>query len=320
MTDVPPSAGSAPDAPWQGRADSRPALSLVAMPRRRGDILALAREAEERGFPALACPSLGGAVALCGSLAHETSAIRFFTAVQPIYYAHASELATTASHIGEVSGGRFGLGIGVSHDAVTRRLKVDTGRPLEDVTNYVQVMRANERFGGALPPLHLAAMRDKMLSLAVRIGDGAIWANASLAHTPGQIARVGIPEGFMLSNMIPTVISDDRSAANAINRRTMRTYVQWPNYRNYWRAAGYAEEMDAVEAALGDGASATDDEAVTAAMSDRWLHDCTAGGPVSLVRERFEQWRAAGVLPIAVMSSTSGGQAKAVRELFDAYA
>jgi alkanesulfonate monooxygenase SsuD/methylene tetrahydromethanopterin reductase-like flavin-dependent oxidoreductase (luciferase family) len=314
VTDVPtPGSAGSPDR-------DRPAVSLVATPRRRADILDLAVEAERRGFPGIACPSLGGAMALCVSLSHVTRSIGFRTAVQPIYYAHASELATTASHIDEISGGRFALGIGVSHDAVTRRLRVETGRPLADIADYVSVMRANERFGGKLPPLHLAAMRDRMLALATEIADGAIWANASLAHTPSQIARVGIPEGFALSNMIPTVIDDDRAAADAINRRTMRTYVQWPNYRNYWRSAGYAEEMDAIEAALGDGSSPPDDDAVRAAMSDRWLRDCTVGGPVALVRERFEQWRAIGVLPIAVMSSTGGGQAKAVRELFDAYA
>lgn len=318
MTDV-PATGPQPS-PWQGETGSKPALSLVATPKRRADILELASEAERRGFAGLACPSLGGAVALCVSLAHVTSTIRFWTSVQPIYYAHASELAHSASHIHEVSGGRFALGIGVSHDAVTRRLKVATGKPLADIEAYVAVMRSSERFGGALPPIHLAAMRDKMLALSARIGDGAIWANASLEHTPGQIARAGLPSGFPLSNMIPTVIDDDRAAAEAVNRRTMKTYVGWANYRNYWRAAGYVEEMDAIEAALGDGSAPPDDEAVKAAMSDRWLRDCTIGGPAPHVRDRLEQWRTTGVLPIAVMSSVSGGQAKAVRELFDAYA
>jgi hypothetical protein len=38
------------------------------------------------------------------------------------------------------------------------------------------------------------------------------------------------------------------------------------------------------------------------------------------VRDRFEDWMSLGVLPIAVMSSTTGGQAVAIRQLFDAYA
>ena len=55
-------------------------------------------------------------------------------------------------------------------------------------------------------------------------------------------------------------------------------------------------------------------------MSDRWLHDVTLGGSVARVRDGLAAWAEMGVLPIAVMSSTSGGQAKAVGELFAAYA
>jgi alkanesulfonate monooxygenase SsuD/methylene tetrahydromethanopterin reductase-like flavin-dependent oxidoreductase (luciferase family) len=115
--------------------------------------------------------------------------------------------------------------------------------------------------------------------------------------------------------MIPTVIDDDRTAADAVNRRTMSGYVTLPNYRNYWREAGYAEEMAAIEAAL----SAGQRDRVPELMSDRWLHDVTLGGSVAQVRDGLEAWADLGVLPIAVMSSTSGGQAKAVAELFAAY-
>jgi hypothetical protein len=55
-------------------------------------------------------------------------------------------------------------------------------------------------------------------------------------------------------------------------------------------------------------------------MSDKWLDDCTISGPKERVREQLAAWAATGVQPIAVMSSTSGGQAKAINELFDLYA
>ena len=53
--------------------------------------------------------------------------------------------------------------------------------------------------------------------------------------------------------MIPTCISDDEEAAKAVNRRTLTGYAMLPNYRNYWKEAGYVEEMEAVEAALARG-------------------------------------------------------------------
>lgn len=295
----------------------RPALSIVATAGKRQAMLDVAVEAENRGFSGIACPSLGGTMGLCVSLAHVTHSINYWTSIQPIYYSHPVEAANTCSHINEMSGGRFRFGIGVSHGPVTSRLGVETGKPLTDIRNYVEAMRGNERFGGALPPIYLATLRNKMLELATEISQGAIWANASLSHVAPQLSEVPAArrEGFFLSNMIPTVIDDDRDAARAVNRKTLTGYVSLPNYRNYWRAAGYVEEMDAIENAIDSG----NRETVTSLMSDKWLDDCTISGPASFARDRFSEWAESGVHPIAVMSSTSGGQAKAIGELFAAY-
>jgi len=295
----------------------RPALSVVATATKRQAMLDIAVEAENRGFSGIACPSLGGTMGLCVSLAHVTHSINYWTSIQPIYYSHPVEAANTCSHINEMSGGRFRYGIGVSHGPVTSRLGVETGKPLTDIRNYVAAMRANEKFGWALPPIYLATLRNKMLELATEISEGAIWANASLSHVAPQLSEVPAArkEGFFLSNMIPTVIDEDRDAARAVNRKTLTGYVSLPNYRNYWRAAGYVEEMDAIENAINAG----ERDKVTTLMSDKWLDDCTISGSASFARDRLAEWAASGVHPIAVMSSTSGGQAKAIGELFAAY-
>lgn len=296
---------------------SLPAVSVVAVPRKRAAIIELAVEAEQRGFSGLALPSLGATMGLAVSLAHATTHIPYWTSIQPIYYSHPVEAANTAAHIHELASGRFRFGIGVSHGPVTSRLGVQTGRPLADMTDYVARMRAQERFGGELPPIWLATLRDRMLALATEIADGAVWANASLRGIPRQLSEspVGRRTEFALANMIPVVIDDDVAAARAVNRRTMTGYVILPNYRNYWRTAGWVEEMDAIEAALEAG----DRDALPSLMSDAWLDDCTVSGSASHVRDRLSQWQAVGVQPVAVMSSTSGGQAKAIGELFAAY-
>lgn len=302
-----------------GRHDAPPALSLVASPTKRGLVLELASEAERRGFPAIACPTLGSALGLCASLAHVTRSLRFFTAIQGIYGNSVSEIGSLSSHIHEVSAGRFALGLGVSHEPMVRRLGVTMGPPLADMRSFVDALRSNEKYGGPLPPIYVAALRNRMLDLASQIASGALWANASRTHTATQMQRIPAEarrSGFYLANMIPTVIDEDRAAAAEINRRTMSTYVRLPNYRNYWKAAGYVEEMEAIERALAEGSP----KDVTASMSDRWLADCTLFGTPNEVREGFEKWRSMGVEPIAVMSSTSGGQIKAVQELFAAYA
>lgn len=73
--------------------------------------------------------------------------------------------------------------------------------------------------------------------------------------------------------------------------------------------------MEAIESAIAEGN--TNDHAHL--MSDRWLEDCTLFGTPEDVRNGFLRWRALGIEPIAVMSSTSGGQVKAIGELFDVY-
>lgn len=302
--------------------DVRPAISLVASPTRRGGVLQLAADAERHGFTHVACPSLGAAMPLCTSLAHTTTTLKYFTSIQPIYLAHAVEAGNTAAHIHEISGGRFAFGIGVSHGPVTQRLGVETGKPLADIRGYVAAMRANEKFGGALPPIYLATLRDKMLDLAVEIADGALWANASLRGIPRQVGRIA-PEKratFFMANMIPTVVSDDIEAARAVNRRTLVMYATLPNYRNYWRDAGHESQVEAFEQVLKSAPRDRLGDELTAVMRDEWLDDCTISGPASVVRDRFAAWLATGVMPVAVMSAVDGGQAKGVANLFAVYA
>ncbi|MEY3315687.1 MAG: hypothetical protein RIS81_196 [Actinomycetota bacterium] len=299
----------------------RPAVSMVAPAKKRHAILELARRAEELKFAGIACPSLGATMGLCVSLAHSTNEIKFWTSIQPIYYSHAIEMANTAAHIHEVSNGRFALGLGVSHGPVIDRLGATTATPLADIKNYLATMKAQERFSGDLPPIYLAALRNKMMHLASEISNGAIWANASRKSIATQIAL--LPDSkrsnMFLANMIPTVISDDVEAARAIHRKTLVGYVTLPNYRNYWRACGYGEQIDAFEKILSESAKESRNTEIISAMDNEWLDDCTISGDVDTVRERLYGWSQIGVLPIAVMSSTSGGQAQAISQLFDAF-
>ncbi len=299
----------------------RPAVSMVAPAKKRQAILDLARRAEELNFAGIACPSLGATIGLCVSLAHSTNVIKFWTSIQPIYYSHAIEMANTAAHIHEISNGRFGLGLGVSHGPVINRLGATTATPLADIKNYLETMKAQERFSGDLPPIYLAALRNRMLQLASDISDGAIWANASRKNIALQLAL--LPESrrseMFLANMIPTVISDDIEAARAIHRKTLVGYVTLPNYRNYWRACGYHEQIDAFEKILTESAKESRNAEIISAMDNEWLDDCTLSGDADTVRENLYGWSQLGVLPIAVMSSTSGGQVQAIGQLFDAF-
>ncbi len=297
-----------------------PALALAAVPGRRKTTIELAQEIERRGFAGIYCASFGDSMGLCVSMAHATNTIRFGTAIAQIYVRHPFEMAQQAAYLHEVSDGRFVMGLGVSHGPTNDRLGVATGKPLSDMRRYVEQMRAASKQVGELPPIVLATLREKMVDLSVEIGDGAVWANASRSHMAASLAHVPAERktaGFYIGDMLPTCIDDDREAAAAVSRRTLTSYLMLPNYRNYWKEAGYVEEMEAIEKALAAG----DRDSLPGLMTDRWLADSTLFGTKAEVMNGLEAWFAAGVTtPILVPSSTKGGQLKAFEEIFAAFA
>ncbi len=296
-----------------------PAVALAAAPGRRKWTVEAAQEIERRGFQGAYCASFGDAIGLCVSMAHATTTLRFGTSIPPIYLKHPFDLAQQAAYIHELSGGRFVLGLGVSHGPMNERLGVATGKPLSDTRRYVEQLRAAEKQVGELPPIVLASLRTKMTQLAAEIGQGAVWANASRSHMATSLSHLPAEKrdgDFFIGDMIPTCIDDDRDAAANVMKRVLSGYVILPNYRNYWKEAGYAEEMEAIEQALAAG----DRERVNGLMSDRWLADSTLFGSKADVLAGLEAWFATGVkTPILVPSSTSGGQVKAFDELFTAF-
>jgi alkanesulfonate monooxygenase SsuD/methylene tetrahydromethanopterin reductase-like flavin-dependent oxidoreductase (luciferase family) len=271
---------------------SSPAVALAAVPGRRRASLDLAREIERRGFSGIYCASFGDALGLCEALALATERIPLGTSIANLYTRHVSEYAVTASLVHELSGGRFHFGVGVSHDPMNRRLGIDAGRPLSDMRRFVEQLREVPR-AGELPPIVVAALREKMVALAGEIGEGVVFANAARSHMTASLAA--LPDSkrddpaFFVGDMIPICISEDRRAAMERNRRTLVMYVSLPNYRNWL-------------------------------MSDRWLADVTLFGSVSEVRDGVAAWRLAGVrTPILVPSSATGNQMKAFEELFAAF-
>jgi alkanesulfonate monooxygenase SsuD/methylene tetrahydromethanopterin reductase-like flavin-dependent oxidoreductase (luciferase family) len=292
-----------------------PALSLAAVPGRRKATIELAQEIEKRGFSGIYGPSLGDSMALCEALALATNEITFGTTIMPIYFRQVSDFAQTASFIHEVSDGRFRFGIGVSHAPALKSRGLSGGKPLTDTRNFVEELRAVPR-AGELPPIVLATLRKKMIALSEEIASGMVFANGARSHMKESLSTLSAAaresDDFFIGDMIPTCINDDVEAAKAVNRKTLTSYAMLPNYRNYWKEAGYEEEMTAIEQAV----EAKDYAKVPTLLSDKWLADTTLFGTASDVREGIEAWFDAGVkTPILVPSSANGGQMKAFEEM-----
>ena len=99
-------------------------------------------------------------------------------------------------------------------------------------------------------------------------------------------------------------------------RRVITNYALMPNYRNYWKEAGYVEEMTAIEKAVADGRPGD----IARYLHDRWLTDIALFGSAAKVRDGIEAWRPAGITtPVLVPLSADGSQKTAIEQVFVAF-
>ena len=296
-----------------------PALNLIAEPGRRRATLDIAREIERRGFAGISISSSFGNMSQCAGLALATEHIPFATAIAPIYAQSVDEFAQNAAYIHEVSGGRFQFGIGIAHAPGYARWEVKPGKPLGDTRAFVEKFKSCTRYG-PLPPVILAALRKRMIALSAEIGDGLVFANGSRAHMAESLAALPAAKrsdpNFFIGNRIRTCVSDDVEEAKAVLRKTMAHYWAMPNYRNYWKEAGYVEEMNDAEAFCAAGRA----EELPQLLTDKWLADCTLYGAASRIRDGVGEWRAAGITtPVVVPLSPDGDQMTGLKAVLAAF-
>src|SRR5207248_1447999 len=174
------------------------------------------------------CAQSGAGMAVCHSLAHTTTTLRFGTGIVNIYGRNPVELSQSACYLNEISGGRFTLGLGVSHQPFNEALGVEPGKPVPDMRNYLERLRgAAEQFGG-LPPVYLAALRTRMAALAGKTAGGALFANmpfSRIEETTAPIPRARRDAGFWVGNIVPICVAEDRAAAIAAMKRRELIYV-----------------------------------------------------------------------------------------------
>jgi len=296
-----------------------PALNLIATPGRRRATLEMAGEIERRGFAGISVSSSFANMAQCTGLAFTTERITFATAIAPIYAQTVEEFAHGAAYIHEISGGRFQFGIGVAHGPSHVRMGVTPGKPLADIRAFVGRFKSYDNIGG-LPPVILATLRKRMIALAGEIAEGMVFSGGSRAHMAESLAVLPADKrrdpAFFIGNRIRTCISDDIAEAKAVVRSTMIHYAHLPYYRNYWKEAGYVEEMTAIEVALSAGRP----DEVPRYLTDRWLADVTLFGPAAKVRDGLDAWREAGIrTPVVVPLSVDGDQNTALAQVFAAF-
>ena len=265
----------------------KPYLRIWDQPGKRAELMALVQDLERRGFPGVWAPSRGDNVALLLAILERTERITVATGIAHIYLRHPQLMGQAGSLIEELHPGRLLLGLGVSHEPMHKALGLSVGRPLADMREYVAEMRVHAE-GAVFPRLVLATLRRRMTALSGEIADGALWANGIRSHMATSLAEIPPDrrEGFFAGTFIVTAVVDDRASGLASTRAALRVYFELPYYQAYFEEAGYHDEVAAARAAIAAG----DDDALFAAISERFIADACLVGTASEVREQAEAW------------------------------
>jgi F420-dependent oxidoreductase-like protein len=294
---------------------------FVSVGRSFDDALDRVRLAETLGYESVYVTHIAGyeSLTVLAAYARATSRVRLGTGVVPIYSRTPATMAQTAATLAAISGGRFTLGLGLSHRVVAEAWHGQTiDRPVAEMREYVTIVRAV--LAGEDPPsgakwrsafrlaglgpfpdvrIYVGALSPGMLRLAGEIADGVVlWlCNPAYIHNVvvPEVAegreRAGRPaDGFDVVAAVPAALASDPAAAYGAMRRDLVTYFGLPFYRAMLERSGFAEDIGAYDAAAARG----DGDGMQAAISDRFLAALTAVGDEETVRAGVARYRDAG--------------------------
>lgn len=209
------------------------------------DACAHARAVDELGYGALWVPETVGRepFTLLGMLAGAAPNLVLGTSIVGIWGHDAQATRMAAMTLTEATGGRFVLGLGVSHPHLATKLRGHPfERPLTRMREYLAAYRAAVYRGPMTdgvpePPVLVAALRERMTDLAATDADGAFpylvtaervgWMRARLdAAAPGHRP--------LLAVTLPVAL-DDPDAARAY----LKPYLRTPTYQASWMLQGF---------------------------------------------------------------------------------
>jgi probable F420-dependent oxidoreductase len=239
---------------------------------------------------------------------------RLGTGVVGVFTRGPALLAQQAAALADVSGGRFALGIGASSDRIVEGWNdMPFSKPLKRMAatiDFLDAAFAGERTATGFkleqpppepPPIILAALRGKMLRLAVERAAGAFTNFLPLAGLPKVAEQLeGAPEGFELLCRF-FCIPGEREQTEPLARFMFASYITVPVYEAFFRWLGYGERIDEMVAAW----AAKDREAAIAAAPWDVIEDTFIFGSPEEMRERLDAFVEGGItLPILTPITT----------------
>jgi F420-dependent oxidoreductase-like protein len=232
-----------------------------------------AKDLDRRGFASLWLANIFGldAITTLSLIGRETERIELGTAVVPSYPRHPHALAQQSLTAQVATGGRFVLGLGLSHQLVIENMfGLSYDKPARHMREYMAVLAPLLRgepanFEGeqykvnaaldfpGVPevPVLLAALGNHMLKIAGRTSSGTILWMTGPVTTETHIAprlnaaatEAGRPAPRIVSG-IPIVLTHEPDAAKEKIAKNLVMYGQLPSYRAMLDKEGAAGPAD----------------------------------------------------------------------------
>jgi probable F420-dependent oxidoreductase len=243
--------------------------SLDAIP--ADEVLRFAATVEELGFPSMWVSESAGRepFAVLGALTRVTSRLTLGLGIATIYARDGAGAHAGARTIADLSGGRFVMGLGVSHRSSVGARGHQYAPPVAAMNAYLDAYAAAPWAGPAVddPPLVLAALGPGMLAVAGMRAAGAFpyLVDVGLVASARRVldeaaAAAGRPDRPVLIVSQAAILGDGPAVRDTARGAVARYLVQ-PNYRNNLRRGGFSDEdIEAVSDRLVDALIATGDE------------------------------------------------------------
>jgi probable F420-dependent oxidoreductase len=237
-----------------------------------------------------------------------TERMRLGTGIVGVFQRGPALLAQETAALAGASDGRFVLGIGSSSDRIVEGWNgIPFEKPLSKVRatlDFLDTALAGERtetgFKLEAPPAEpvpivLAALRGKMLELAVARAQGAFTNFLPLGGLPKVTAQLdGAAADFELLCRF-FCIPGEREQVEPLARFMFSSYITVPVYADFYRWLGYGEQIEPMVAAWKSG----DRQAAAAAAPWELIEDMFIFGTPEQMKERLAAFVAGGItLPI----------------------
>jgi probable F420-dependent oxidoreductase len=243
-----------------------------------------------------------------------TERVRLGTGVVGVMQRGRALLAQEAAALADASGGRFALGIGASSDRIVEGWNaMPFEKPLTRVSETIDFLRAalaGERADGGFKlerapetkvPIIVAALRGKMLRLAVEKGDGAFTNFLPLEGLPKVVEQLeGASEGFELLCRF-FCLPGERDQIEPLARFMFSSYITVPVYEAFYRWLGYGEKIDEMVAAW----TAKDRQKAAEAAPWELIEEMFIFGEPAQMKERLKAFVQGGItLPVITPITT----------------